>query len=437
MNSAAPSEQTKHHPLRSFAAPFVHSRAFPYLWLGHLISFLGSSVTMVILPVLVYSLTGSTTTMGLVMACYMLPNVIMLPVSGHIVDRYDRVRIMMLADLARFSILMTMAVLALSGVLSITLLYGLVACYGLLDGLFQPAYAAVRATVFTPDIRVAANSLTQITTQSVRLIGPALGGLLITYLSAGIGFGLDALTYLVSLLCLVYLRRVLTIHLQPGVDTVEDAEPSVKPATETAHAPNWKEDFIEGIAVLRSHPWLWITILAFCFINICYSGVSSVLLPWLFKVHHGWPPYIYGLAVTFSGVGAITAGLLFGLRPKWNHRGIMAYGGAMLSGVALLLVPFAGTPAAAIALLALDGFGLMIFGLIWEISLQELVPKEAFGRVASLDLFGSFALLPVGYILVGWLADRIGGVPTIIIFSSLGLSCVALVLIVPAIRKFQ
>ncbi|NOU80245.1 MFS transporter [Paenibacillus sp. LMG 31459] len=435
MNTAGPTGQESRNPLQGFAAPFVRSRAFPYLWLGHLISFLGSSVTMVILPVLVYSLTGSTTTMGLVMAAYMLPNVIMLPVSGHIVDRYDRVRIMMLADIARFAVMMITAVLALIGILSIPLLYVLVAFYGLLDGLFQPAYAAVRATVFTPDIRVAANSLTQITTQSVRLIGPALGGLLITHLSAGVGFGLDAFTYLISLICLVYLRRVLIVKLQPG--PAADSAASVLPDTEAPNTPNWKEDFIEGISVLRSQPWLWITILAFCFINICYAGISSVLLPWLFKVHHGWPPYVYGLAVTFSGVGAIIAGLLFGLRPKWKNRGIMAYGGAMLGGVALLLMPFAGTPAAAIAFFALEGFGLMIFGLIWEISLQELVPKEAFGRVASLDLFGSFALLPVGYIFVGWLADLIGGVPTIIIFSSLGLTCVALVLCVPAIRKFQ
>lgn len=435
MNTAAPSGQAKRNPLQGFAAPFRQSRAFPYLWLGHLVSFLGSSVTMVILPVLVYSLTGSTTTMGLVMAAYMLPNVIMLPVSGHIVDRYDRVRIMMLADIARFAVMITTAVLSLTGVLSIPVLYVLVACYGLLDGLFQPAYAAVRATVFTADIRVAANSLTQITTQSVRLIGPALGGLLITHLSAGVGFGIDAFTYLISLFCLVYLRRVMTLRLQPAA--AKESALLAHPAAAVSPPPHWKDDFIEGINVLRSQPWLWITILAFCFVNICYTGVISVLLPWLFKVHHGWPPYIYGLAFTFSGVGAIVAGLLYGLRPKWSHRGILAYGGAMISGAALLLLPFAGTPAAAVGLFALEGFGLMIFGLIWEISLQELVPKEAFGRVASLDLFGSFALLPVGYIFVGWLADLIGGIPTIIIFSSLGLSCVALVLSVPAIRKFQ
>lgn len=103
----------------------------------------------------------------------------------------------------------------------------------------------------------------------------------------------------------------------------------------------------------------------------------------------------------------------------------------------LFLMPFIPNAAASIALFAVEGFGLMIFGLIWEISLQELVPQEAFGRVASLDLLGSFALLPVGYILVGWLADLIGGIPTIAIFSGLGLSCAVFVLCIPAIRKFQ
>lgn len=426
-------EPKSRNPFRGFAAPFAESRAFPYLWLGHLISFLGSSITMVILPVLVYSLTGSTTIMGFVMAVYMLPNIIMLPISGHIVDRYDRVKIMMLANIARFVIMMTTAILSLTEVLTIPLLLVLVGFYGLLDGLFQPAYSAVRATIFTPNIRVAANALTQMSTQTVRLIGPALGGLLITHLSAGIGFGMDAFTYLISLVCLIYLRKVLLVSLKP-----QTSQPSTSSVIQSSNpSPNWREDFMEGLAVLRSQPWLWITILAFSFINICYAGITSILVPWLFKVHHGWEPYIYGLAITFSGVGAIIGGLLFGMRPKWNHRGIMAYGGALLSGVALLILPFAPNAVSAIALFALEGFGLMIFGLIWEISLQELVPQEAFGRVASLDLLGSFALLPIGYILVGWLADLIGGVTTIAIFAGLGITCIVLVLSVPSIRKFK
>jgi MFS family permease len=393
---------------------------------------------MVILPVLVYTLTGSTTTMGFVMAVYMLPNVIMLPISGHIVDRYDRVKIMMAADIARFAIMIAVAGLSLSGMLSIPLLYIFMGAYGMFDGLFRPAYAATQATVFTPEIRITANSLTQMSLQTIRLIGPTLGGLIITHMSAGIGFGLAAFTYLSSLLCLFYLRKALMSKIrtkETGVSAVTAEAPEASAVA--AASTDWKEDFKEGIAVLRSHPWLWITILTFSFFNICYAGVTSILVPWLFKVHHGWEPYVYGLAVTCSGAGAILAGLLYGMRQHWRHRGLLAYGGILISCIALFLLPFAPNAAAAIALFALEGFGLMIFGLIWEISLQELVPQEAFGRVASLDLLGSFALLPVGYILVGWLADLIGGVATIFIFTGLGITCAAFVLCIPAIRKFQ
>jgi MFS family permease len=109
----------------------------------------------------------------------------------------------------------------------------------------------------------------------------------------------------------------------------------------------------------------------------------------------------------------------------------------ILSGAALLTMTFTTSPIVLSLLMAVQGFGLMIFGLIWETSLQELVPPEAFGRVVSLDLLGSFALLPLSYFLVGWIADQIGGVITITIFASIGLAIVASVLCVPAIRRFQ
>lgn len=403
-----------------FAAPFRQSRAFPFLWLGQLISFLGSSVTMIILPVVVYTLTGSTTIMGFIMATYMLPNILMLPVSGWIVDRYNRTGIMLFTDAARFALMMAIAILLLTDSLSISILFVLVAIYGMMDGLFQPAYAAVRASVFTPDIRNTANALTQISNQAVRLIGPSLGGLLVTFLSAGWGIGLDALTYAASFGCLIFLRRLIPVHKK-----------------EIKQNSNIKADFAEGINVLKSNPWLWVTILAFSFINICYGGLVIVLIPWLFKVHLALTPYVYGIAVTCSGAGAILAGLLFGTRSQWRRRGLLAYGGAFMSGLALFLMAFTSSAIGLCALFAMEGFGIMMFGLIWETSLQELVPEEAFGRVASLDMLGSFALLPVGYIAIGWLADHIGGTETIALFSGMGILTVLIVLLLPSIRRFD
>ncbi|EJQ10079.1 MFS transporter [Bacillus cereus] len=401
--------------------PVKVSPHFKFLWLGQLLSTLGSSITMVILPVVVYSLTGSTVVMGMTMAMYMLPNILALPFAGLVVDRIDRVKLMLFTDIIRCILMMLFATLIFMDVLTIPLLYVLVALYGLMEGIFQPAYSAVRAKVFVPEIRNAANALTQMSNQGIRLIGPALGGLIVSVASAGIGFGLDAVTYLLSFLCLLFLREI-------KFNKVQKFERS---------KVNYKKDFMEGILVLKSHPWLWITILVFSFINICYAGIIVVLIPWLFNVHHHFEAYVYGLGMASSGAGAVIAALIFGGRQQWRKRGLLAYGGVLISGIALLIMPFVSWAPALIALMAMEGFGMMIFGLIWETSLQELVPEEAFGRVASLDMLGSFALLPLGYVIVGWLATVIGGKITIIMLAILVLITIGMALSVPSIRRFD
>ncbi|GCF75842.1 MFS transporter [Bacillus cereus] len=401
--------------------PVKVSPHFKFLWLGQLPSTLGSSVTMVILPVVVYSLTGSTVVMGMTMAMYMLPNILALPFAGLVVDRIDRVKLMLFTDIIRCILMMLFATLIFMDVLTIPLLYVLVALYGLMEGIFQPAYSAVRAKVFVPEIRNAANALTQMSNQGIRLIGPALGGLIVSVASAGIGFGLDAVTYLLSFLCLLFLREI-------KFNKVQKFE---------RNKVNYKKDFMEGILVLKSHPWLWITILVFSFINICYAGIIVVLIPWLFNVHHHFEAYVYGLGMASSGAGAVIAALIFGGRQQWRKRGLLAYGGVLISGIALLIMPFVSWAPALIALMAMEGFGMMIFGLIWETSLQELVPEEAFGRVASLDMLGSFALLPLGYVVVGWLATVIGGKITIIMLAILVLITIGMALSVPNIRRFD
>ena len=105
---------------------------------------------------------------------------------------------MLFTDIIRCILMLLLASLIFMDLLTITILYILVAIYGLMEGIFQPAYSAVRAKVFVPEIRNAANALTQMSNQGIRLIGPALGGLIVSVASAGIGFGLDAATYLLS-----------------------------------------------------------------------------------------------------------------------------------------------------------------------------------------------------------------------------------------------
>ncbi|MFD2614968.1 MFS transporter [Paenibacillus gansuensis] len=408
--------------LGNLLQPLRKSKAFRSLWLGQLLSALGSSVSMVILPIVVYAMTGSTVAMGTVMAVYMAPYVLALPFAGLVVDRMNRVNVMLAADAVRFLLMLALMGLLLTERLTMPVLYPLMAVYGLMEGVFQPAYSAMRARIFTPDIRNAANALTQLTHQGVRLLGPTLGGTLAYSVSGGLGFGLDAVTYLLSLICLWQLKEIGTNQLTPSG---------------AADKPNFKKDFLEGLHILRQNPWLWITIAAFALVNIFYSGVISVLVPWLFQVHYQLPSYMYGLAVTCSGVGGVTAAFLFGSKRNWHRRGLLAYGGVFLSALAMLMLSFVSWAPGLLALMFVEGFGIMIFALIWETSLQELVPEEAFGRVASIDLLGSFALMPLGYLLVGGVADSIGGVAAVGIMAGLVLVIVIAALCSPAIRKFD
>ena len=113
-------------------------------------SALGSSITMVILPVVVYSLTGSTVVMGMTMAMYMLPNILALPFAGLIVDRIDRVRLMLFTDIIRCILMLLLASLIFMDLLTITILYILVAIYGLMEGIFQPAYSCCKGESIRP-----------------------------------------------------------------------------------------------------------------------------------------------------------------------------------------------------------------------------------------------------------------------------------------------
>ena len=186
--------------------PVKVSTHFKFLWIGQLLSALGSSITMVILPVVVYSLTGSTVVMGMTMAMYMLPNILALPFAGLIVDRIDRVRLMLFTDIIRCILMLLLASLIFMDLLTITILYILVAIYGLMEGIFQPAYSAVRAKVFVPEIRNAANALTQMSNQGIRLIS--------TWWVNRIGcicrdrFRTRCSNVLIIILCLLFLKEI-------------------------------------------------------------------------------------------------------------------------------------------------------------------------------------------------------------------------------------
>ena len=114
-----------------------------------------------------------------------------------------------------------------------------------------------------------------------------------------------------------------------------------------------------------------------------------------------------------------------------------AYGGVALSAIAGFTLALAHQTLLLLLLATVASAGIMLFGLTWEGSLQELVLPEEYGRVSSLDFFGSYALLPVGNIMTGWLATLVGGIRAIEMEGFFTLVIVAIALFVPGIRQFD
>lgn len=410
-------EKQLHYP--ELVKPLLISKPFRFLWFGNSLSTFGSSITNVILPIIVYNLTQSPMAMGIIMTAYLLPEVLILPVSGLIVDRFNRAKLMRVSDISCFFLLMAVMLLSLSGHLTLHWLVGIVALIGLMSGLFEPAFSALRATVFTPEIRNSANALSQFTIQLLRLVGPAAGGMIVTLATAAVGFGFDSVTYLISYFCLLFLTRQGVVHSQ------------------SEKQQSFFKECFAGVTVVCRKTWLWVTIVFFGFVNIGSSGTVAILVPWLIKVHQGMPAYVYGLVMSGSAIGSIATAFVYGMRKRWKHRGILGYCGISFGALAMVLMPLVHQITLLIVLMACEGAGSMLFGLIWETSLQELVAPEAFGRVASIDLFGSFALLPIGYLLTGWLVSVIGGVAAMELLS--GIVCLAslMILAAPGIRHFD
>jgi DHA3 family tetracycline resistance protein-like MFS transporter len=159
--------------------------------------------------------------------------------------------------------------------------------------------------------------------------------------------------------------------------------------------------------VVLGFPWLWVTISIAALLNVTVSGPLSVALPFLVKDKLHQDASTLGLISSAFSVGSVLTALWLGRYHRLRRRGLVAYlawlmGGLMIAAYGLLPLP--GILVAALMM----GSAIMVFGLVWTNSLQELVPGEMLGRVSSIDNLGSFVLLPVGYALAGLLTDKIG-----------------------------
>ena len=174
---------------------------FRRLWVGQVVSAIGDYFYLLAVPILINALTGSTAAIGLAMIVgFALPQLVFGIPAGVLVDRWERRRVMIVADLVR-------AGLVLGGLLardagSLWVLYVVGFLMSVASRFFYPAQSALVPMLVSEDELLAANSLSQLTMTASLLVGPALAGFAIAWLGAGVAFVADSASFVVSALAI-------------------------------------------------------------------------------------------------------------------------------------------------------------------------------------------------------------------------------------------
>lgn len=405
------------------------SRPFAWLWCGQTISALGDGAYLTALGWEVLLLTHSAGAMGLVLIASSVPRLIFLLIGGVTADRLSRRAVMLCSDAGRALAVLAIGVLGWAGVLQVWHLILLALLFGAISAFFLPAYQSIPPQLLEGELLSSANALTGVSRQIGTLLGPALGAGLVAAGSPSSAFAFDGLTFLFSAICLLFVR--LPEHARLPARSVDAAGRGMHGVFADAR---------EGLAYITRSTWLWVIIVIASLQNVGTSGFA-VALPKLVSVFYQQGVWLLGAIGTASGVGTIAGTLLIGQLPGLRRRGVLACLGLILGNLAYAAMgaPFAhnSAPAAILIVAACFGFGFGSFDIIWVTVLQELVPAEKQGRVFSIDMLGSFALLPIGYAIIGTLTDRVGPAGVFLAGGAVNVALTLVALSVPGVRHLE
>jgi MFS family permease len=353
---------------------------------GSTVSALGGSIAPVALAFAVLDLGGSATDLGLVVAAFALAEVVTVLFGGVLGDRLPRQVMMQGSSAAAFLTQGVVAAALIGGWGTIPMLTVMGVANGCLGALAGPSSSAMtRQTVDEVDLprAVAGRRLSQ---NAAMVLGFSLAGVLVSAFGSGWAIAIDAATYAVAALCFGLIRV-------PGIPAPTQARPSML------------GDLRAGAAEVFRHTWLWLLIGQALLYHLFFGGAQSVLGPIVVGDGLGRSAWGWALAALMGG---FIAGGLVSLR--WQPRHGLFVGTAMLSLTAAFPFAMALTDHLAPLLLGafVHGFGLEIFSVNWDLSIQQNVAEDKLARVYSFDLVGSFVARPLGLAFTGPVAAAVG-----------------------------
>jgi MFS family permease len=384
------------------------NRDFQLLWTSQLLSYLGSLASFVVLPLLMFTLTGSATQAGLVAFCVSAGTMAASLPGGVLADRMNRRALMLACDAARA---VAMAILAAAVLLaeeaSTPVILLAAAVDGALSSLFASAEIAALQRIVTRGQLPSALAMNQGRAAAAALLGAPLGGLLFS-LSHGLPLVVNALSYAVSFLCVLCIRTPLAV----------------------AHheAPRFRrDDLLAGMRFLWSHPFLRFTTIGDVTLNFAFSGILLAVIA--ASARTGSPGLSTGAIIGLAGAGTLIGAVVAPrLQPvMFPRRTVLA-----VCWTTTALVPLMAVNQSAMVLGAILAVCAVMGPIEYVVICGTrilLTPDTLQGRVQSASGLIGMSATPLGPLVAGLLVDGIGISGTFLCFAGVVgmLACASMV----------
>jgi MFS family permease len=352
---------------------------------GQSVSLAGTWMQMTALAWLVLTLSDSPSALGVVIALQTLPVLVLGPYGGLVADRVNKLQLMIALQTAMAVQALVLGVLTVTGEIQLWQVGALSVLLGLTTAFEAPARQSFMLEMVGRDSLRNAVSLNSTMVNLSRVVGPAIGGVLIASVGIGICFLLNAATFVPIVASLLRLDRS-----------------AIAPSPPLKRA---KGQLREGLRYVARTPELGVPLLMMAIAGV-FAYEFQVTLPVLAKEALDQGAEGFGIMTAAMGAGAVVGGLIVAARGRTGLRPLSAAAAAF--GVVLLLAAVAPNLPLALAALVLVGWASVAFMATGNSTMQLAAAPEMRGRVMSLWFVAFMGSTPIGGPLIGWVMSWAG-----------------------------
>jgi MFS family permease len=386
------------------------------LFIARFISNFGNGMGPIALAFGILALpNGSANMLGLVLGTTTVVFLIMAPFGGVIADKYGRARMVGLTDMAAGLVLLIQVAYFATGDVPLAVLLITNGFFGLMWGIFWPAFSGLMPAVLPEAGLQKGNALNAFMTNAGVILGAAAAGLLIDVFGVAFTLAIDAASFFISGFMIFTFR-----HLTPRAQYTENT---------------MLDDLLHGWKVFLSFRWIVIIVGAFSFIVMCWAAAENVLGP-LIALEHFNGPKSWSFVITAESAGLIVGSIIaIKVKPKYPLRFLMLssftitfYIWSLAKPQSLLMIAFGAF---------LFGITLDLWGTLWNTALQRKVPRDSLSRVSSFDAMGSMMFRPIGLAIAAPLSTLLGIENFLQILAAITVVAIIVPLLDPQVRNMS